>query len=379
MSSKRILVVMMAILVGLVASLALAQESAKPSDAQPAAKSAEAAKDADKAPRLTVVEPVKDYGTVAKGEKLTWAFAIKNSGTSDLQVIAARPACGCTVAEFDKVIKPGETGKVTAQVDTTAFNGPIAKTVTVETNDPTTPTATLTIHATVKPYVEAYPAGFVRYNLLQGDADSQIITLYSEEDDPFEITRIENPAGYVKTTYVKVEDEADRAQNLGRPGQNQYKVQITVGGPDAKLGPLAEKVRIFTNSKHQPQYDISVTGVVRPPFRVEPAAMNFGEVAPSDVAASRAIVVRSNDLKTPERFQVTKVESDLKTITTAVKPTANKGEYEVTLAVASDAKPGDVEGTVKIYTNDHVNPVVTVPVKATVKAATKAAAAHSSK
>src|SRR5438128_484405 len=118
MSSKRILVVMMAILVGLIASLALAQESAKPSDAQPS-----------------------------------------------------------------------------------------AKTVTVETNGPTTPTATLTIHATVKPYVEAYPAGFVRYNLLQGDADSQIITLYSEEDDPFEITRIENPAGYVKTTYVKVEDE----------------------------------------------------------------------------------------------------------------------------------------------------------------------------
>src|SRR5438034_586395 len=162
--------------------------------------------------------------------------------------------------------------------------------------------------------------------------------------------------------------QGDRAgRHYRRQGQNQYKVKITVGGPSAKLGPLADKIHIFTNSKHQPQYDISVSGVVRPPFRVEPAAMNFGEVAPSDVAASRAIVVRSNDLKTPERFQVTKVESDLKTITTVVKPTANKGEYEVTLAVAKDAKPGDVEGTVKIYTNDQVNPVVTVPVKATVK------------
>jgi len=366
MSSKRILVVVIAIFATLAASLTFAQE-AKKSDA-PAAKASETAKDADKAPRLTIVEPVKDYGTVPKGEKLSWTFAVKNTGTSDLQIIAARPACGCTVAEFDKVIKPGETGKVAASVDTTAFAGPIAKTITLETNDPTTPTSTLTLHAIVKPYVEAFPAGFVRYSLLQGDAEMQSITLYSEEDEPFEITRVETPGDYVKVIYVKVENDADRAQG-GRTGQNQYKVNITVGGPDAKLGPLAEKIHIYTNSKHQPDYPVSISGVVRPPYRVEPSMMNFGEVSATDVAASRAIVVRSNDLKTPERFQVTKVESSTPSVTAAVKPGANKGEYEVTLQVAKNAKPGDLDGMVKIYTNDQFSPVVSVPVKATVKSA----------
>jgi hypothetical protein len=109
--------------------------------------------------------------------------------------------------------------------------------------------------------------------------------------------------------------------------------------------------------------------VVRPPYRVEPSMMNFGEVSANDVAASRAIVVKSNDLKTPERFQVTKVESSTPAVTAAVKPGASKGEYEVMLQVAKNAKPGDLDGTVKIYTNDQVNPVVTVPVKATVKSA----------
>jgi len=366
MSSKRILVVMMALLVVLTASLALAQD---------APKAAAPAKATDAAPRLTVLEPVKDYGTVPKGEKLTWAFTVKNTGTADLQIIAARPACGCTVAEFDKVIKPGQTGKVTAQVDTTAFNGPIAKAVTLETNDPVTPTATLTIHAAVKPYVEAYPAGFVRYSLLQGDAETQSLTIYSEEEEPFEITKIEVPGEWVKATYAKIENTAELAPGVGKPGQAQYKVNITVGGPDAKVGPLAEKLRIITNSKHQPEYPVSIAGVIRPPFRVEPTAMNFGEVTSADTAATRSIVVRSNDLKTPERFQVTKVESSLPSVAAAVKPTANKGEYEVTLQVNKDAKPGDVEGTVKIYTNNDVNPVVTVPVKATVKAAPKASAA----
>jgi hypothetical protein len=383
MSSKRILVVMIAVLVALTASLSFAadQPAKAKKTAAPAAKKAEAAKEAEKAPRLTIVEPVKDYGTIAKGEKLDWSFVVKNTGDSDLQIIAAKPGCGCTVADFDKVIKPGETGKVTAHVDTAAFAGPIAKTVTLETNDPTTPTSQLTIHAVVKPYVEAFPAGFVRFNLLQGDADTQSVMIYSEEDDPFQVTKVElpidpttnEPVKWVKVTYDKVA-EADKAPNVGRPGQDQYKVNITVGGPDARVGALAEKVRILTNSKHQPEYPVSIAGVVRPTLRVEPTMLNFGEVTPTDVAATRMVMLHSNNLKTPESFVVSKAESSVPAlVTTSVKPGANKGEYEVTLQIAKDAKPGDVNGSVTIYTNDKINPIITVPMKATIKAAAPAA------
>jgi hypothetical protein len=363
MSSKRILVVMMALLVALMASFANAQTKTK--KAETATKSATPAE--EKAPRLTIVEPVKEYGEVPKGDKLDWSFVLKNTGTSDLQILAAKPGCGCTVADFDKVIKPGETGKVTAHVDTTAFNGPIAKTVTLETNDPSAPTSMLTIHAVVKPYVEAYPAGFVRFNQLQGDVATQTVTLYSEEDDPFEIKDVQVPGDWVKVNVRKIENPDERVPNVGKPGQNQYKVDITVGGPDAKIGPMADKIRLVTNSKHSPEYPISVTGVIRPTYRVEPTTLNFGEVAPSDAAATRSVLLHSNDMKTPEQFVVTKVESSVPGITTAFKPLAQKGDYEVTLQVAKDAKPGDIDGTVKIYTSDKVNPVVTLPVKGTVK------------
>lgn len=376
MSSKRISVVMIAVLVALTAAISFAADQpakAKKTTAT-AAKKAEP-KEADKTPRLTIVEPVKDYGTIAKGEKLDWSFVVKNTGDSDLQIIAAKPGCGCTVADFDKVIKPGQTGKVTAHVDTAAFAGPIAKTVTLETNDPVTPTSQLTIHAIVKPYVEAFPAGFVRYNLLQGDAETQTVILYSEEDEPFAVTSVETPGDWAKATFEKIANDSDKAPNVGRPGQDQYKVKITVGGPDIKLGPIAEKVRIVTNSKHQPEYFISIAGVIRPTFRIEPTALNFGEVTPTDVAATRMVMLHSNNLKTPETFVVSKAESSVPAVVTSVKPGANKGDYEVTLQIAKDAKPGDVDGTVTIFTNDKVNPVVTVPMKATIKAPTPAASA----
>ena len=331
-----------------------------------------AQEEAAKAPRVTLVEPLKDFGTVAKGEKLEYPFQIKNTGTSDLEILAAKPTCGCTVADFDKVIKPGQIGKVTAVVDTAALNGPITKAVTIETNDPTTPTAQVTITAVVKPYVEAYPAGFVRYQILQGDVEKQSVTLYSEENEPFEILKIETPQEWIKVEHKKIEG-LEVVPNIGRQSQNQHRIDVTVGGPDATIGPIAEKIRILTNSKHQPEYLLTVAGVVRPTFRVEPTMLNFGEVAPADTAATRTILLRSNNMKTPEAFQVTNAASSLAGVSVAVKPTANKGEYEVTVQVNNKSVPGAIDGTVVIETNDKVKPTVTIPVKGMVKAPAVAA------
>ena len=320
---------------------------------------------AEKAPRLTLVDPVKDFGTVPKGQKLTWEFQVKNTGNADLEILGARPACGCTVADFDKVIKPGQTGKVVSVVDTTSFSGAISKSVALETNDPAAPNAMVTINAVVKPYIDVHPAGYVRFNMLQGDVEAQSVTLYSDEEEPFQIVRVETPQEWIKVDYKRLDEPM---AGLGREGQNQYRFVFTVGGPDARIGPLSEKVKIVTNSKHQPEYQVSVTGVIRPTYRVEPSgALNFGEVAPADAAATRLVFLKSLDIRTPEKFVVTKAESNVPGLKAAVEPTGNKGEYKVTVQVAAGAKPGNMEGDLKIYTSDKVNPVTTIPVKGTVK------------
>lgn len=349
MSSKRILMTALALLFA-VAPLAIAQEKA-----------------AAKSPRVTLLDPLKDFGTVPKGEKLVHTFLIKNTGDADLQILSAAPACGCTVAEFDKVIKPGETGKVKAEVETITFAGPISKGVTLSTNDPNTPSAQVTISAIVKPYVEAYPAGFVRYNMVQGDSGTQSITLYSEDEEPFLIKNIEVPGEHVKATWTKIEKDEDRVKG-GRAGQNQYKVDITLGGPNTKIGPLAEKLKIHTSSKRQPEYTVSLTGIIRPTYSVVPTVLNFSEVAPTDTAATRTITVQSNDRTVPGEFKITKVESSAPGMFVAeAKPTDTPGRYEVTVTLAKDAKAGAIDGNLKIHTSDKFTPVFTLPVRGTVK------------
>ncbi|MGZ8869256.1 MAG: hypothetical protein ACXW2P_13010, partial [Thermoanaerobaculia bacterium] len=172
------------------------------------------------------------------------------------------------------------------------------------------------------------------------------------------------PQEWIKVDYKKLDLPLP---NMGREGQHQYRLIFTVGGPDARIGPLAERVRITTNSKHQPEFIINVTGVIRPTYRIEPGGVNFGEVAPKDNAATRAVVLKSLSMTDPGNFVVEKAETNIPGLKAAVEPTANKGEYKVTLQVADDAKLGVMEGDVKIYTNDKIKPVATIPVKGMIK------------
>ena len=111
--------------------------------------------------------PIKEFGTIRKGDVLVHEFGIRNEGSADLELTSVRPACGCTVVEYQRVIMPGEVGKVKAVVKTDAFSGPINKTIAVFTNDPDNPKLKLAVKADVRPYIKVLP-GYARYNLVQG-------------------------------------------------------------------------------------------------------------------------------------------------------------------------------------------------------------------
>lgn len=317
-------------------------------------------------PKITLIDPVKDFGTVAKGQKLDWTFVIKNTGSADLEIKSANPTCGCTVADYDKTIKPGQTGKVTAHVDTSNFTGPISKAVTIASNDPETPAAQVTITAMVKPYVDTFPNAYVRYTMLQGEELTQSVTLYSEEEAPFEIVDVTTPGDWVKVKHTKIALDSDRVK-AGRAGQNQYKLEVTVGGPTAPIGPLTDKVVIKTNSKYQPEFRLSLTGMIRPTYLVSPSVLNFGEIPAKGEGVERVLTVQSNNRAQMDAFKVEKVETNVPGVVAEAKSTEQAGIYEVSVKVAKDVKPGEFNGKLMISTNDKLRPTTEIPIKGLVK------------
>jgi hypothetical protein len=207
-------------------------------------------------PKLVIPEDKKDVGTVPKGEPIKYTYILKNTGKADLHVTDVKPSCGCTVPEFDKVIKPGAEGKVTLTVDTKNFSGPISKTALLLTDDPSTPQATLFLTAIVKPFVEALPYGFFRIQGLSGEASSSEVVLVSD-DAEFKPSKIETPNSFLRASVTPVpEKELIKDKNA-----NQWKITLTAAA-DAPEGILGGMVKVTTGVKKQPEIEITVSGFV---------------------------------------------------------------------------------------------------------------------
>jgi len=102
--------------------------------------------------QYTTIEVLELYnaGTVAKGEIVELEVEIRNVGDYPLVIADIKPACNCTVSEFEREpIAPGATTIVKASIDTDAVGkGVIKKPITISAN--TRPsTTTVMLQATV--------------------------------------------------------------------------------------------------------------------------------------------------------------------------------------------------------------------------------------
>jgi len=338
----------------LVAGVSEAQQKA-PAKPKAAAADATKAKAAVAAPKIEVTPETKDAGIVAKGQVIETTFLVKNNGGSDLVISDARPGCGCTVASFDKVIKPGAEGKVVTSVDTKTFSGPISKSVLLVSNDPERGQINLFVKATVKPFVDILPQPYVRVAVVKGDSDSRDVILLSEEKT-FKPTVAESSQPYVK---AEIAPASEKDKIPGHPGE-QYRVRITVTG-DAPEGLLNAPVRIATGVAQQPTVEIPISGVVRARVSVTPVMVNFGNFQAGKEPITRNIIVTNNKPNTP--VKVTRAEVSIAGFITDVVPTQEGISYTVVVKASDKVKKGALDGTVKVYTTDKDKPMIELPLR----------------
>lgn len=103
-----------------------------------------------KAPKIKVDKSFFDFGTIKQGDKVSAVFIIKNEGINDLQLFKVRPSCGCTISELDKkVIKAGDSGKLTILFNSAGKDGIQEKHINLYTNDPKNHNITVTVKARI--------------------------------------------------------------------------------------------------------------------------------------------------------------------------------------------------------------------------------------
>lgn len=310
-------------------------------------------------PKAVVAEPIKDVGSVGKGDMATHEFVIRNDGDAPLELREVRAACGCTVADYDKVIAPGKTGKVRVTVDTKSFNGPTAKGVTVYTNDPEAPAIELTIRANVGQFIKMKP-GYARFITVQGESkEGKIVqTLWTPDKSPLEIVKVESPYPYLNVRFWEAKPE-ERLQESA--DQQQWKVEIHLSN-DAPVGALTEPVKIHTNHPKQKLLQVPVSGFVRPVMAVTPPVVDMGQVSGTE-PVKFSLNVRNF---ATESIKVTGIAGDIQGVNAKIEPVQEGREYQVQVTFQPDARKGPVNGKLTLTTDSQKVPRIEVQLKGNV-------------
>lgn len=367
----------LALMVLTTAALSLAQQPAVAPKAAPAA-------DQGPVPVADVVEHIKDFGVVSKGDQLQAIFEFRNKGQANLEIKQVRPTCGCTVADFDKTIAPGGTGKVRATVDTAAFSGPITKAILVFCNDPAAPQINLVVKADVRSLIEALPRNLLLFrSVLQGESATEKVTLVSADGSPFKILGVQargqeyadsgrkSSAGAA----ILVDKSTDRSpfevafreladkERIGERKGPQYEIVVTVP-VNAPEGLLNDKIIIKTDMAKATEVPLNVTGAVRAIIQVVPTEINLGKVA-GDADVGQPVLLVNN--RQGSELQITEATVDNPAFSAQVMPLQAGQRYQIAVTLKAGAAKGALKGVLKIATSDPTRKLIEVPVQAQVQ------------
>lgn len=313
-------------------------------------------------PKLVCDEPLKDFGTVVKGEEVFHTFEIKNEGNANLTILDVRSSCGCTIAEADKVIKPGQIGKVKIKLETKDFKGPITKDITIVSNDPENPQLKLFLKAIIKPIVEVLPDANLRFVKLKRDVGKvQRLIVTEEENFEFKILKYESSKPFIKFEYIPAPQDKINPQYKNK----QYEITVFIG-PEAPVGMLNEKVFVYTNSKLVPKVELKILGLVRPEIMVTPPKLEMGEIeATSDFQRT----IRVKDNSGSGKFEIVSIQSTLPFLTVSQEVIKLGEDYNLNLMFSKTPPKGSFEGKILLKTNSELEEYrnIEIFVSATVK------------
>lgn len=326
---------------------------------QVAAATADAAEAAGQ-PRAVVDEPIFDAGKLDKGAEINHDFVIRNTGDTVLRIEEVRPACGCTVADYDETIAPGASGKVHAVLDTVDQTGAISKGLTVITNDPENPRLILTIKADVSPRVFLRP-GFARFVQTQGSGVGKVDQIiFSRDFDDLEVVDIESPYPFVTAEAREATEEERLEDESGR----QWVVSVKLDYDQAPVGSVAEYLRIHTNHPKQEVVSVPVSGFVRPMYVLTPSEADFGEVEVKEDGTWAAMVLK-NYAADDMSLSLDDTSSLPEGVDVEVSPVEEGREYRVEITLQEDLPKGSFNDVIRLKTGLDKQPTIEIPLTGT--------------
>jgi hypothetical protein len=171
------------------------------------------------------------------------------------------------VAKYDKVIPPGQEGKIHMVIEGNKVHGTFRKSATVHSNDPEHPQMTIAIAANIIPYITVQPASRVYLQSGYGLEVRKTLTFKSNEEDlDFQITGIESNIDD-KITYDFKENKSEDVWEVDIWKNPKLPTMSTFGS-----------MIVHTNSEKSPSKTVQVQVITKGAITIQPQNLNFGRV-----------------------------------------------------------------------------------------------------
>lgn len=156
-----------------------------------------------------------NFGKYSANQEQKHTFLLTNAGDGLLKIDKIRVTCGCSAAEVDKKqLKPGETARLTAQINRESIVGPFSKGIFIHSNASNGRIQVVTLNGEAVPLVTVLPQSKLYIGTLKlGQLFRQEFLLKSSEKISWEAPQV---TGDIKPV-VTLEKQSD----------SEYKVLVS--------------------------------------------------------------------------------------------------------------------------------------------------------
>ncbi len=336
--------------VGMFAIAALAEDEATDPSATTATTNAVG-------PRIRFDKTVYDFGRTSMVEQLTGKFTYQNVGKAVLKLRNPTTSCGCTVARVEpETLKPGEKGELVFTLTVSpSGHGRVEKSITVPSNDPTTPSVELAVQVDMTSVFSFVPEQIALGDIRQGAITNVAVLVKRTDGKKLVISKAEAGVNFIHT----------RIEPLAESGNTAARIWIEAkaeGAPRRFVG----IVRVYGEDAWQLLFTMTAFGRVVGEVTLNPEALRWNiedpehwpEGQPESMTTRKVRVVASDK---SQSLEVKNATSSLKELRVTVVAVETGRVYEVVTRLFESPKETE-SGTISFETNRASQPTVLVPV-----------------
>ena len=197
-------------------------------------------------PKIVFEDTTRDFGHVEQGAAVRHQFTFHNGGGLDLTIDNVRASCGCVATTTaSRAIVAGGSGAIQVTFDTGREVGRTVRTITVYSNDPTSPVTALTLRGDIDADVAAEPPQLYLGHVRAGQTVPSELRIVTPRDGA--------SVGAVEASGPVIEATATD------PSRRHIRVAVR---KDAPAGRFREQLSVRITSARHPLVTIPIAGTV---------------------------------------------------------------------------------------------------------------------